>query len=93
MKEKLRSLLTQYKTPIRIVLCACVAILLVLALLTYVPITNTTRYDMYGYIVRADGKILEEFDFTITCEEYNFIRCHLTGYSICKCCDGARYFK
>ena len=73
MKEKLRSLLTQYKTPIRIVLCAFVAVLIVLALLTYVPITKTTRYDMRGFIVSADGEIQEEFDFTVTCKEYNFI--------------------
>lgn len=73
MKEKLRSLITQYKTPIRIVLCAFVVILIVLALLTYVPITKTTRYDMRGYIVRPDGEILEEFDFTITGKDYNFI--------------------
>lgn len=73
MKEKLRSLLTQYKTPIRIVLCAFVVILIVLALLTYVPVTKTTRYDMRGFIVSADGEIQEEFDFTVTCKEYNFI--------------------
>ena len=73
MKEKLRSLLTQYKTPIRIVLCAFVVILIVLALLTYVPITKTMRYDMRGFIVSADGEIQEEFDFTVTCKEYNFI--------------------
>ena len=73
MKEKLRSLLTQYKTPIRIVLCAFVVILIVLALLTYVPITKTMRYDMRGFIVSADGEILEEFDFTVTGKDYNFI--------------------
>lgn len=73
MREKLRSLLTQYKTPIRIVLCAFVVILIVLALLTYVPITKTMRYDMRGFIVSADGEIQEEFDFTVTCKEYNFI--------------------
>lgn len=73
MKEKLRSLLTQYKTPIRIVLCAFVVILIVLALLTYVPITKTMRYDMRGFIVSADGEIQEEFDFAVTCKEYNFI--------------------
>ena len=73
MKEKLCSLLTQYKTPIRIVLCAFVVILIVLALLTYVPITKTMRYDMRGFIVRPDGEILEKFDFTITGKDYNFI--------------------
>ena len=73
MKEKLGSLLTQYKTPIRIVLCAFVVILIVLALLTYVPITKTMRYDMRGFIVSVDGEIQEEFDFTITGKDYNFI--------------------
>ena len=73
MKERLLSVLTEYKKPICIVLSAIVIILVVLALLTYVPITKTTRYDMRGFIVRADGEILEEFDFTITGKDYNFI--------------------
>lgn len=73
MKEGLLSVLTEYKKPICIVLSAIVVILVVLALLTYVPIIKTTRYDMRGFIVRADGEILEEFDFTITGKDYNFV--------------------
>ena len=73
MKEKLRSLLTQYKKPIRVTLWSLVAVLILLAVLTYVPITRTLHYDMHGFIVRPDGEILEEFDFTITGKDYNFI--------------------
>lgn len=73
MKEKLSNLLTQYKKPIRITLWSLVAILVLLAVLTYVPITKSLRYDMQGYIVSTDGEILEEFDFTVTGKDYNFI--------------------
>lgn len=73
MKEMLLSVLAKYKKPIRITLWSLVAILVLLAVLTYVPITRTLHYDMRGFIVRADGEILEEFDFTITGKDYNFI--------------------
>lgn len=73
MKEKLSNLLTQYKKPIRITLLSLVAILVLLAVLTYVPITKSMRYDMRGFIVSTDGEILEEFDFTVTGKDYNFI--------------------
>lgn len=73
MKERLLSVLAKYKKPIRITLWSLVAILVLLAVLTYVPITRTLHYDMRGFIVRADGEILEEFDFTITGKDYNFI--------------------
>lgn len=73
MKEKLSNLLTQYKKPIRIVLWSLVAIFVLLAVLTYVPVTRSLRYDMRGFIVSPDGEILEEFDFTITGKDYNFI--------------------
>ncbi len=73
MKEKLSNLLTQYKMPIRITLWTLVSILVLLAVLTYVPVTRSLRYDMRGYIVSPDGEILEEFDFTITGKDYNFI--------------------
>ena len=73
MKEKLLFVLAKYKKPIRIVLWSLVAVLILLAVLTYVPITRTLHYDMRGFIVRPDGEILEEFDFTITGKDYNFI--------------------
>ena len=73
MKERLLSVLAKYKKPIRITLWSLVAILVLLAVLTYVPVTRTLHYDMRGFIVRADGEILEEFDFTITGKDYNFI--------------------
>ena len=73
MKERLLSVLAKYKKPIRITLWSLVAILVLLAVLTYAPITRTLHYDMRGFIVRADGEILEEFDFIITGKDYNFI--------------------
>ena len=73
MKEMLLSVLAKCKKPIRITLWSLVAILVLLAVLTYVPITRTLHYDMRGFIVRADGEILEEFTFTITGKDYNFI--------------------
>ena len=69
MKEKLQA----YKRPIRIVLWTLAVIAVVLYLLSHVPITKSLRYNMRGFIVRADGEILEEFDFTITGKDYNFI--------------------
>ena len=73
MKERLLSVLAKYKKPIRVTLWSLVAVLILLAVLTYVPITRTLHYDMRGFIVRPDGEILEEFDFTITGKDYNFI--------------------
>ena len=73
MKEKLQAILQAYKRPIRIVLWTLAVIAVVLYLLSHVPITKSLRYDMRGFIVRADGEILEEFDFTITGKDYNFI--------------------
>lgn len=73
MKERLLSVLAKYKKPIRVTLWSLVAVLILLAVLTYVPITRTLHYDMQGFIVRPDGEILEEFDFTITGKDYNFI--------------------
>lgn len=73
MKEKLQAILQAYKRPIRIVLWTLAVIAVVLYLLSHVPITKSLRYDMRGFIVRADGEILEEFDFTIIGKDYNFI--------------------
>lgn len=48
-------------------------ILLLLAALTYLPITRSQDYSMNGYIMTPDGQILEEFTFDIYCKEYDFI--------------------
>lgn len=57
-----------------IVLCSVVAAsLIVLAALTYIPLTRTLEYDMHGYIIQADGQIVEQFPFSITCKDYSFI--------------------
>ena len=73
MKEKLQAILQAYKRPIRIVMWTLAVIAVVLYLLSHVPITKSLRYNMRGFIVRADGEILEEFDFTITGKDYIFI--------------------
>ena len=57
-----------------IILCSVVAAaLVVLAALTYIPLTRTLEYDMHGYVIQPDGQIVEEFTFKVTGKEYNFI--------------------
>ena len=75
MKEKLHALWTYIKHSrlLRILFFSLLAIGVILYCLTHIPITTSMRYDMQGYIVSADGEILEEFDFTITGKDYNFI--------------------
>lgn len=62
-----------YRKIICIILCSVAALLIVLAALTYIPLTRTLDYDLYGYIIRPDGQIIEEFTFTVTGKEYDFI--------------------
>ena len=57
----------------RILFFSLLAIGVILYCLSHIPITKSMRYDMQGYIVSTDGKILEEFTFTITGQDYNFI--------------------
>lgn len=61
------------RKTVRIILRSVVAVLILLAALTYIPLTRALDYDLYGYIIRPDGQILEEFTFTVTGKEYNFI--------------------
>lgn len=57
-----------------IILCSVVAAaLVVLAALTYIPLTRTLEYDMHGYIIQPDGQIVEQFPFTVTYKDYDFI--------------------
>lgn len=57
-----------------IILCSVIAVaLVVLAALTYIPLTRTLEYDMRGYVIQPDGQIVEEFTFTMTGKEYDFI--------------------
>lgn len=65
--------MNKWKKIVGIVLCSVVAVLILLAALTYIPRAKTLDYDLYGYIIRPDGQILEEFTFTITGKEYDFI--------------------
>lgn len=61
------------KLIFRIVICTVLACVLVIAGLIHIPIVKLLKYEMQGYIVRPDGEILEEFNFTITGKDYNFI--------------------
>ena len=75
MKEKLHTLwmyIKHSRLP-RILFFSLLAIGVILYCLSHIPITKSMRYDMQGYIVSTDGEILEEFTFTITGKEYNFI--------------------
>ncbi len=65
--------MNKWKKVVGIILCSVVAVLLLLAALTYIPRTKMLEYDLHGYIIRPDGQILEEFTFTITGKEYDFI--------------------
>lgn len=56
------------------ILCSFVAgALTLLAVLVYVPRTTELDYDMRGFIISADGEILEEFTMSATGKEYDFI--------------------
>lgn len=65
--------MNKWKKIVCIILFPIVAVLILLAALTYIPRTKTLDCDLYGYIIRPDGQILEEFTFTITGKEYDFI--------------------
>lgn len=56
------------------ILCSFVAgALVLLAVLVYVPRTTELDCDMRGFVISADGQILEEFTMTATGKEYDFI--------------------
>ncbi len=61
------------KRIIRSVVLAAVLAAIVLAVLVYVPRTQTTKYEMKGYIVSLDGKVLDEFPLLISVKEYDFV--------------------
>ena len=55
-------------------LCAFVAGgLILLAVLVYFPRTTELDYSMRGFVISADGEILEEFTLRATGKEYDFI--------------------
>ncbi len=55
-------------------LCAFVAgALILLAVLVYFPRTTELEYHMRGFVISADGEILEEFTMRAAGEEYDFI--------------------
>lgn len=57
-----------------VILCSVVAVaLIVMAALVYIPRTRTLDYDMHGYILQPNGQIVEQFTFTVTGKEYDFI--------------------
>lgn len=47
--------------------------LLILGALTYIPMTRELRYEMDGYVIASDGKVLEEFALIVYGKEYDFI--------------------
>ena len=47
--------------------------LILLAVLVYFPRTTELEYHMRGFVISADGEILEEFTITATGKEYDFI--------------------
>ena len=61
------------KRIIRSVGLAAVVAAIVLAILVYVPRTRTTKYEMKGYLVSPDGKVLTEFPLSISVKEYDFV--------------------
>ena len=75
MENKLHALWMYIKHSrlLRILFFALLAIGVILYCLSHIPLTKSMRYDMQGYIVSTDGEILEEFTFTITGKDYNFI--------------------
>ena len=56
------------------ILCSFVAgALILLAVLVYIPRTTELDYDMRGFVISADGEILEEFTMRAAGKEYDFI--------------------
>lgn len=47
--------------------------LILLAVLVYIPRTTELEYNMRGFVISADGEILEEFTMRAAGEEYDFI--------------------
>ena len=61
------------KKTLMIILSCVLAAAAILAALVYIPITRSLDYEMQGYLVSADGRILREFPLSVTGKEYNFI--------------------
>ena len=56
------------------IICALIAGgLILLAVLVYFPRTTELEYHMRGFVISADGEILEEFTICAAGEEYDFI--------------------
>lgn len=56
------------------IICALIAGgLILLAVLVYFPRTTELEYPMRGFVISADGEILEEFTMRAAGEEYDFI--------------------
>lgn len=61
------------KPVFKIIFSTVAIILLILAALIYIPLTEKLNYDMTGYIIQPNGEIMEQFTFSITGKEYDFI--------------------
>ena len=57
----------------RIIICVFIILLLILAALVYMPRTEKLDYNMTGYIIQPDGEIVDQFTFSISGKEYDFI--------------------
>ena len=57
----------------RIIICVFIILLLILAALVYIPRTEKLDYNMTGYIIQPDGEIVDQFTFSVSGKEYDFI--------------------
>lgn len=65
--------MAKWKLFIAIVCAFIVGALILLAVLVYFPRTIELEYTMRGFVISADGEILEEFTMRATGKEYDFI--------------------
>lgn len=65
--------MAKWKIVLAIVCSFIAGVLILLAVLVYHPRTTELNYNMRGFVISADGEILEEFTMTATGNEYDFI--------------------
>ena len=65
--------MAKWKLFIAIVCAFIVGALVLLAVLVYSPRTTELAYNMRGFVISADGEILEEFTMRAAGKEYDFI--------------------
>ena len=65
--------MAKWKIVLAIVCSFIAGVLILLAVLVYFPRTTELEYHMRGFVISADGEILEEFTMRAAGEEYDFI--------------------